>query len=384
METKQTTQMVAWLDEERRKDKALIMKLEERVTSQSALLEDQARRMQGLEGELAALRATALSISLFDEAISRVRGELATAIDQFESKSADTEIKRIHELISEGTNKAIENLRQEVLSRIERELQPRRAEEERLSRVAVELQNYADTISKNMDEFQRSLTFLEEQRRQDSKRLSDLHSEQTEHIKRTEGLQAKSELLEELSRRNERSLTELSSAFTEWKQQRQTAQEQETLADKQREKLLGDTLRRLEENMNSYSKQFEGWAENARAMKKHVQDFDRVADRVERRMNEVSETQRLSEERFRHEWEDFLQDDQKRFRQFTLTNEESWRESNKLTKSMAEDIAKLTETTAAISDKMQGLMVTTKEVVDTLLGSFQTLRSQAEAITKAP
>ena len=31
METKQTSQMVTWLDEERRKDKALISKLEERI-----------------------------------------------------------------------------------------------------------------------------------------------------------------------------------------------------------------------------------------------------------------------------------------------------------------------------------------------------------------
>ena len=52
METNQTAQMVAWLDEERRKDKSLITKLEERSQSQSALLEDQTRRIQALENEL--------------------------------------------------------------------------------------------------------------------------------------------------------------------------------------------------------------------------------------------------------------------------------------------------------------------------------------------
>jgi hypothetical protein len=52
METKQTSQMVAWLDEERRKDKALITKLEERTATQTTLIDDQARRIQTLEGEL--------------------------------------------------------------------------------------------------------------------------------------------------------------------------------------------------------------------------------------------------------------------------------------------------------------------------------------------
>jgi chromosome segregation ATPase len=383
MESKQTAQMVAWLDEERRKDKALIMKLEERVSAQTALMEDQARRMQTLEADLAVLRSTALSISLFDEAIARVRTELSAAIEQFERSSGDQELKRIHELIREGTSKALEDLRQEVVGRIERELQPRRAEEERLSRVGVELQNYADTLGKNMDEFQRSLTFLEEQRRQDSKRLSDVHSEEAELTKDVEGLQAKSELLEDLSRRNERTLTDVSGAVLEFKQQRQTAQEQESLAEKQREKLLGDTLRRIEENMTDFSKQFENWSEFARTMKKQVQDFERIADRVERRLNEVSEMQRLSEERFRHEWDDFQQDDQKRFRQFTLTNEEAWRESNRFTKTITEDVARLLETASSLSEHVTNMTATQRETIDTVVAALQALRDQAEVQTKA-
>jgi len=35
--------------------------------------------------------------------------------------------------------------------------------------------------------------------------------------------------------------------------------------------------------------------------------------------------QRLSEERFRQEWNDWRADDQKRWKQFTLSNDEVWR-----------------------------------------------------------
>lgn len=377
MESKQTTQMVSWLDEERRKDKALIVRLEERVSAQAALLEDLARRLQGQESDLQGVRATALNINMFDESISRIRNELAAVADQFERKSSDTDLKRVHDLIREGTNKAIEDVRQEVLARIEREQQPRRAEEERLSRVALELQNYADSLGKNMDEFQRSLTYLEEQRRQDSKRLTDVHSGTTEYAKRIEGLQAKSELLEELARRNERTLTEMSATIVEMQQQRQTSQEQDTIVQAQRERLLSDTLHRIEENMADYAKQFEQWAESARNMKKSVQEFERIADRVERRFNEVAEMQRLSEERFRHEWDDFQQDDQKRFRQFTLTNEEAWRENNRLTKTMVEDIAKLNEVTNTLAEQVASLGTMQKEMVDSVLASFQGLSGQA-------
>jgi hypothetical protein len=383
MESKQTAQMVAWLDEERRKDKSLIVKLEERVSGQTALIEDQARRMQTLESDLSVLRSTALSINLFDEAITRLRTELASAIDKFESGNDDKELKRIHEMIRESTAAALDDLRKELLSRIDRELQPRRAEEERLSRIALELQNYADNLGKSMDESQRSLSFLEEQRRQESKRLSDVHSEQAEIGKHVESLKAKSELLEDLSRRNERTLVDLSAVVLELKEQKQAAQEQESLAEKQREKLLGDTLRRIETNMADFATQFAGWSEYGRTMKKQIQDFERLADRTERQINEASEMQRLSEERFRHEWEDFQQDDQKRFRQFTLTNEESWRENNKLTKTMTEDLARLIEATSGASEEIAQIRTTLKDTIDAMLGALQNLRDQGQPQPKA-
>jgi hypothetical protein len=60
-------------------------------------------------------------------------------------------------------------------------------------------------------------------------------------------------------------------------------------------------------------------------MKQIVDDFQRISDRLERRINEVAEMQRLSEERFRQEWNDWRSDDQKRWKQFTLSNDEVWR-----------------------------------------------------------
>jgi chromosome segregation ATPase len=384
MENKQTTQMVSWLDEERRKDKALIIKLEERVSAQTALVDEQNRRIQTLEGELAAQRTNILSVSLFDESISRLRTDMNGLFEQAQQRvTPEQEIKKIREAARENTAKAIEDLRQEVMTRIEREAQPRRAEEERLSRIAVELQNYADNLSKGLEEFQRSLTYLEEQRRQDSRRLSDVHSEASEIGKRIESQQTKSELLEEISRRNERSLTELTGTVMELKQQRQTWTEQETLAEQRREKLLTDALRRLEDNLQTLSKQSEAWIATHRTMKKQVDDFDRLADRVDRKLNEVAEMQRLSEERFRHEWEEFQQEDQKRFRQFTLTNEEAWRGNEKFVKSVTEQLASLAEQSGQVVSQIRVLDVMQRESVEGMLNYLQGLLAQMDDKSKS-
>src|SRR5262245_44124987 len=127
MESKQTVQMVTWLDEERRKDKALISKLEERSASQSALVEDQARRIQKLEGELSALRNSLPSTTLIDDAIARIRTELVATTEQLTARrdNNDQELKRLRDLDREAFLKALEEVRAEFNTRLERELQIR-------------------------------------------------------------------------------------------------------------------------------------------------------------------------------------------------------------------------------------------------------------------
>lgn len=383
METQQTAQMIAWLDEERRKDKSTIVKLEERAESQAALILDQSRRIQSLESDLSALRASILTTSTFDEAISRIRIDFSSEIERFDERrtAGEQDIKKLRDMDREAVNKALEEIRKDISTRIERELQPRQLEEERLSRVATELQSYANNLSKSLEEFERSLTFLEEQRRQDNRRISDANSQITEAAKRLEGQQAKLELLEELSRRNERTIEEVHRALDDFRQQRQAWVEQEALATQERERAMSDMLKQIDgfgQEMENYANQFSLWVDTHRTMQKYVEDFDRLADRVDRRLNEVTEVQRLSEDRFRQEWEEFLQEDQKRWRQFTLNNEESWRENDKLVKEIRAQIAQINEQWEGLAANIRVITASQQETLNSVAKQFQTLREQLD------
>jgi chromosome segregation ATPase len=383
MENNQTERMVAWLDEERRKDKALIAKLEERSSTQSALLEEQARRIHSLESDLAAIRGTQLSIGTFDESMGRLRTEFLDALEQTQTRreKVDDDLKRLREMDREAMTKALEGHQQDLINRLERELQPRQAEVERLSRVAQDLQNFADNLGKRLEDFERTLAFLEEQRRQDTRRISDINSELLELAKRMEEQAAKSTLLEELSRRNERAVEELSGALLELRQERKQWMEQTALAEHQREQVMNDMMRRIDgfgEQMDGYGKQVEGWANTHREMKKYVEDFGRLTDRVERRLNEVTELQRLSEDRFRQEWEEFLQEDQKRWRQFTLNNEEAWRTSEKQTDDILAQLARLGERGERIVQHIQMLTKAQQDTLRSMTGALQTVRERTD------
>ena len=89
--------------------------------------------------------------------------------------------------------------------------------------------------------------------------------------------------------------------------------------------------------------------------KKIIDDFERIGDRLERRINEVAEMQRLSEERFRQEWNDWTADDQKRWKQFTISNDEVWRSHDKEFERFVQRIAEMQQLFAPIQDSLDRL-----------------------------
>ncbi len=219
----------------------------------------------------------------------------------------------------------------EKIGKLERqttELPAINVEKDRLAGMVANVQQRVDDLFKRLEEPDRRLAFLEEQRRQDARRLSEVESELPEVRKQIDGFKPKLTLIEELSLRNERKVQEVSAGDRDRREQIQQFIDQQTLIDQQRDqqvKALLDRFGEQDSQMQRNIERFETWAEAYREMKKIIDDFERIGDRLERRINEVAEMQRLSEERFRQEWNDWRSDDQKRWKQFTLSNDEVWR-----------------------------------------------------------
>ena len=112
------------------------------------------------------------------------------------------------------------------------------------------------------------------------------------------------------------------------REQMQQFIDQQQLLAQQRDQQMADLTKRFgvhDDELQKNIERFEIWAQAYREMKRIIDDFNRIGDRLERRINEVAEMQRLSEERFRQEWNDWRDDDQKRWKQLTLSSDEVWR-----------------------------------------------------------
>ncbi|NIP43434.1 MAG: hypothetical protein GWN00_25145, partial [Aliifodinibius sp.] len=104
-----------------------------------------------------------------------------------------------------------------------------------------------------------------------------------------------------------------------------------------------------------------------RSVKRTQEDVEAVSERVERRVNELMEMQRLNEDRFRQEWVTFKADDQKRWTNYTLSQEEAQSEINRKFDRLTERVTILEDSDQALHDTMSYTRELTDKRINTLL-----------------
>ncbi|MCB9451882.1 MAG: hypothetical protein H6672_10610 [Anaerolineaceae bacterium] len=336
MDMNQAARMIEWLDEERRRDKSMIATLEERLAQQQETIDVLMRRVNSMESDQTVIRSE-LSPNVRDSDMPDMfRKEMVGLLEKAESKRllAEREAERRAELNRESIMRSIRELGDSI-EKLERQTSGVGAsdlERQRLADAVGGLQQRVDDTVKRLEEPDRRLAFLEEQRRQDARRISEVQSELPEIQKQIDSMRPKLSLLEDLALRIERRVQEVQNSEDGRREQIQQFIDQQTLLLQQRDNQISQLTERFGEQdsvMQRNIERFETWSEAYRDMKKIIGDFERIGDRLERRINEVAEMQRLSEERFRQEWNDWTSDDQKRWKQFTLSNDEVWRSHDK-------------------------------------------------------
>jgi chromosome segregation ATPase len=391
MDINQTARMIEWLDEERRRDKATIARLEERFEQQQEFIETLTRKLGSLENEHSATKSQFLPVGRDIDMLDLMRSELHQSIEAIEARrvTAEREADRRTDLLRETIARQLRDNaeRIEAVSKEIEELPAARVERDRIASILSSVQQRMDDLSKKFEEPERRITFLEEQRRQDSRRLSEVQTEMPELQKQFDTLRPKLDLLEELALRNEKRITEGQSLERERREQMQAFVDQQTLLLQQRDQKLDEITRnvtRYDDDMKRNMERFETWAEAYRQMKKLIEDFERMGDRLERRINEVAEMQRLAEERFRQEWNGWIADDQKRWKTFTLTNDETWRQHDKDFDMMRVKIVELQNYFPPLMDSVDRVWKLMRAQADLYRDRYQALIQEYDAGEKLP
>ncbi|MCK4726071.1 MAG: hypothetical protein KAT29_09720, partial [Anaerolineales bacterium] len=104
-----------------------------------------------------------------------------------------------------------------------------------------------------------------------------------------------------------------------------------------------------------------------RDVQRSQQALEELTQKVDRRINEMTEIQRLAEERFRQEWVTFKADDQKRWTNYTLTQDEDRGEVTRQTQRIADRVTELEDDHQIVQDTLRQIIEQTDQRVQSLL-----------------
>jgi chromosome segregation ATPase len=311
LDLSQATQLLTWLDEEHRKDKAMLMALRSQVEAQKVQLKEQAHQLQEIEALLGRFEGQFAKVPAFEESLQDVRTEFAgllakhatehEVIEETRTKTQQLETEGLARIVHEvqervevlGSVDKIKGLIREEASSLRSELTQAVA---KLSETAKRLEaqeSRLDLVEQDAPLFRDGLT---------NARLGheDLH-EKTMALKATventgTALNAKIEQLQ---------------GFVERMDKRRWS-ELEALQVKQQEqaRLVGDLekdMKALQTPIERWTKQMKAFTEQFERSRKALYDLRELEKQVRQQGNEVLELQRLAADRMRtevREWQD--------------------------------------------------------------------------------
>ncbi len=360
MELDQIIKRLEWLDDEHRKDKTALATLEARIIALEGGIPALSQQINDLSGELTRMTATLARLDQFDAALAQVRVEVNRTIEGVEKARSDheREVEKVRRVELEGINKAIGEIRKglDPLPEIRKGLQTRQDEDFRLGRLIEEVEKKVVDTKRYDEEYKRSLRLIEEGRRQDSKRLTDLVGEITTARKRVDEQRGKVDLMSDGIRKLETRLGEILAAESERRQSQAAFLEKQTMAQVERERTWKEWQVRfetVEKVANGLDTQWQGIDATHRSVKKSQETLDETTQRFERRIAEITEMQRLNEDRFRQDWISFKADDQKRWNNYSLASEEQQREVTRQFEKMTERLVLLEDLGQELQDLVQ-------------------------------
>ncbi len=392
MDFEQLLKQIEWLDEERRKDKLIIAALDDRLRKVEGNNTSYMQEIREITNELSRLKTLPSRFDTYDSTISQIRVDFNRMLDSIEKQrlEKDREQEKTRLADMESINSSIEKMRKsfDILPEMKKDIKAREEEEHRLVRMIGEFEKKLLEIKRSDEEYLRAQKILEDNVRQDSKRILDVQSEIATTRKRIDEQRGKIDLASENLRKIEMRQNELLNSESERKQAQITFIEKYNKQQVERERVWNEWQSNFDVVSNqaiNLDQQLQSLDATQRSIK-HAQDaFEDITLKFERRINEITEMQRLAEDKMRQDWMSFRAEDQKRWSNYMISQDEQFQESSRLFEKFENRLIQLEEVSQELNDltnqiiqsnerSVQSLVKFVKEVNEDFSDSFDTKR----------
>lgn len=370
MELEELAKKMEWLEKERRKDRSAIADLQEKLTTYEGSFNVIQSRVKEFSEDLSRFSSAAGRLEQFDTLVAQHRNEITKVIEDMDKRRTkhERDVDARRRLEQEGINKSLNEMRAAVDSLLElrKAVQARVDEDARLARSIAEFDQKLEDITRSNEDIRRSMRTADEGRKNDTKRLADVQGELAAIRKRADEAREKADLNGDSLRLLDGRLNEVIASEGERRQAQNSFIDQQNLAQVERDRDWKEWQTRFDnfsKQTSNLDQQLAALEETQRAVKRSQETFDDINQRLERRINEITEIQRLAEDRFRQEWVTFKADDQKRWTNYSLTQDE-------IVKDLRSELEKLNLRVTALDDLVQthqDLLQQTSETTETQL-----------------
>jgi len=336
MDLGQLSQMTTWLDEEQRRGKSDLARLQQQVERLETELSDQTHLLRSLEERVAGIQSQQLTRSSLDTTLKELREEISHFLAQSEERRQQErrEVEQVRVIERDNVSRALNEIRVELkrLPRLEEEAGLRKAEQRRMGESLLNTRQEVTSLSQEMDKKLRSVGFLEDGRQQDTKRIAQLQQESLEALKRLEQQGSRVQMLEDGIQRQERDVGELKTLAAQIRTSQRDFVEKQLLEAERIKREVADWVERLEVNakkMDQFTAQMQEFTEVFRGDRQVIENVERFQELIKREQNQVAELQRLAEERQKRQLESWQEENEKRWRKELLRWDHQWGEQAK-------------------------------------------------------
>lgn len=386
----QLEKRVEWLDNERRNDKTNLASLQNRLTMLES--ENLNLRKQIKELELLINRNTNQinSMDKYDNRIERLNIDLTKQIRDVNERAENNlnEAQKRTKIEIDSAKKSLAEVYPiiEVVDSVRADINSLRGEDSRLARLNEELKVKIQEVGRFDEDYRRSLHLLEEGRRQEAKRVTDLQGEIVLTQKRLEETRSRFDSFSDSFRTFDSRVAQLQNNEKDRRENQSQFIERVNSLLVEKDKVLSGWEKRFAEidqfNAN-LGTQIETLEKIRLSVSKAIDAAEDAAQRFERRINEITELQRLNDDRYRQEWTNFKSDDVKRWSNYMLAQEEQNREDTQKFAALTTQLQELDDLTTSMRDDLDNLSRETVRHIQTVLIAFQdSIQSLAPLVDK--
>jgi DNA repair exonuclease SbcCD ATPase subunit len=356
MEKEQLEQKVEWLDAEHRKALATIAALEKRLEGMEKNQTKRESSSKTLATYKARLDALDTNLAELEKQIKMQEAGSKQDIQTVDKQAKQLETTFLQE--NKGLSKIVEDFRKESgqLQALQKNINEHgekiRQSDGRIESLSKSIQ---DVIGGEQKRGQLAQS-LEQSSREDIQRLSEMRAEVAALLTRLESAAKQTEGIRLSQNKVEKRVKEMSAAEEERKEAHDDFLTKAALAQtnwQHQWKEWGKRFEAIEQQSSEVAERLKEFESTELALKRAQRAFDELVEKINRRVNELSEIQRLGDQRFRQEWSTFQADGQKRWSNFTLMHEEQQREGARQQEKLAGQVAQLEDNLREVQDTLQ-------------------------------